>query len=58
MFEDQFENLLFEAQKSDFAIMNGLTYFGQENTSANANRMYARIFDIDDVKEDHIYMLF
>src|SRR5699024_3973152 len=55
MFEDQFEDLLFEAQKSDFAIMNCLTYFRRENTSANANKMYAMIFDIDDVKENNLH---
>jgi len=57
MFEDQFEDLLFEAQQSDFAIMNGLTYFGKANTSANANKMYAMIFDIDDVSERNLKAL-
>lgn len=57
MFEDEFEDLLFEAQKSDFAILNGLSYFGRENISANANKMYAMIFDIDDVKENNLHAL-
>src|SRR5699024_5973283 len=43
MFDDKFEDFLFEAQKSHFSIMNGLTYFGRENTNANANKMYAMI---------------
>lgn len=54
MFKDQFEDLLFDAQKSDFAITNGLAYFGKANTSVNANKMYAMVFDVDDVKLDNL----
>src|SRR5699024_10520603 len=57
MFEDQFEDLLFEAQQSDFSILNGLSYFGKTNSSANANKMYAMIFDIDDVSERNLEAL-
>ena len=50
-FEDTFEKTLEELQESDFAIMNGITYFGRKNLMQNASKMYAIIFDLDDVTD-------
>lgn len=47
MFEDTFEETLEELQKADFAILNGLTYFGRRNSQERASKMYALIFDLD-----------
>ena len=47
LLEDTFEETLREAQEADFAILNGLTYFGRKNLSAAAHKMYAMIFDLD-----------
>ena len=51
MFDDTFEETLKELQKADFAILNGVTYFGRRNLQASANRMYALIFDLDGVSD-------
>lgn len=51
MFEDTFEENLKELQEADFAIMNGLTYFGRKNKMEQAGKMYAMIFDLDEVTE-------
>lgn len=47
MFEDDFEDLLNEFQTYDWAILNGLTYWGKANTAANQHAMHAMIFDLD-----------
>ena len=51
MFDDTFEKTLEELQKADFAILNGVTYFGRKNLQASANKMYALIFDLDGVTD-------
>lgn len=47
MFEDEFEKNLIEASAYDFAIMNGVSYFGRKATIANASKMYAITIDLD-----------
>ena len=51
MFDDTFEETLEELQRADFAILNGLTYFGRRNVQEHASKMYAMIFDIDGVTD-------
>ena len=51
MFDDTFEDVLRELQEADFAILNGVTYFGRKNLQASANKMYALIFDLDGVTD-------
>lgn len=51
MFEDTFEETLREFQEADWAVMNGLTYWGKANTAANQSKMYAMIFDLDGVTD-------
>lgn len=52
MFEDDFEANLKELQKADFAILNGISYFGRKNVQEHASKMYAMIFDLDGVTDD------
>lgn len=47
LFEDTFEETLAEMQGADWAITNGLTYFGKANTADNQSKMCAMIFDLD-----------
>ena len=47
LFEDEFERYLSESYEYDFAITNGLTYFGRKMTLANASKMYALFVDFD-----------
>lgn len=47
LFEDTFSETLSEFQEADWAIANGLTYWGRENTAARQSKMYAMIFDLD-----------
>lgn len=52
LFEDTFEDVLTELQAADdFAILNGLTYFGRKNVQSHASKMFAMIFDLDGVTE-------
>lgn len=51
MFDDTFEETLEELQKADFAILNGITYFGRKNLQEHASKMYAMIFDVDGVTD-------
>lgn len=53
-FEETFEETLKELQEADFAIINGLSYFGRKNLQASANRMHALIFDLDDVNDEKV----
>lgn len=55
LLEDTFEQTLKEAQGYDFAIVNGLTYFGRKNVSAASHKMYAMIFDLDGVTDDSVF---
>lgn len=58
MFEDEFDKILETLQNADFAILNGLTYFGRKNEQAHANKMYALIFDLDGVTEKKLSNFF
>ena len=49
MFEDDFPKLLKELQESDFALLNGVTYWGRKNTQQQASKLFALIFDYDGV---------
>lgn len=51
MFEDTFEEVLHELQQADFAILNGISYFGKKNIQENASKMYALIIDLDGVDD-------
>ena len=53
--DDTFEETLKEMQEADFAILNGLTYFGDRNEQAHASKMYAMIFDLDGVTDKTFY---
>lgn len=54
MFDDTFEDTLRELQQADFAILNGVTYFGRRNVQEHASKMYAMIFDIDGVTDKEL----
>lgn len=47
LFEDTFEETINEFQKADWAITNGLTYWGRANTAEAQSKMCAMIFDLD-----------
>ena len=47
LFEDTFEQTLAEFQEADWAITNGLTYWGRANTADAQSKMCAMIFDLD-----------
>lgn len=51
-FEDTFEETLQELQQSDFAIINGISYFGRRNTQEHASKMFCMIFDLDGVTDN------
>lgn len=51
MFEDTFEDTLKELQRADFGLLNGITYFGRKRDQNHASKMYAMIFDLDDVTD-------
>ena len=52
MFDDTFEDTLRELQDADFAIINGISYFGRKNLQASANKMFCMIFDLDGVTDE------
>lgn len=58
LFEDTFEDTLNELQEADFAILNGITYFGRKNLMENASKMYAMIFDLDGVTDKTLNSFF
>lgn len=49
--EANFAETLREMQEADFAILNGLSYFGRVNRLASASKCYALIFDLDGVTD-------
>lgn len=49
MFEDTFADTLAEFQQADWAILNGLTYWGRANKADAQSKMCAMIFDLDGV---------
>jgi hypothetical protein len=51
LFDDTFEATLKELQEADFAILNGITYFGRKNVQEHASKMYCMIFDLDGVTD-------
>ena len=51
LFEDTFEDTLKEMQEADFALLNGISYFGKRRDQNHASKMYAMIFDLDDVDD-------
>lgn len=52
LFDDTFADTLQELQKADFAILNGLSYFGRKSTQDHASKMFAMIFDLDGVTDE------
>lgn len=58
MFDDTFEATLRELQQADFAILNGITYFGRKNLQENASKMYALIIDLDGVTPETLNNFF
>lgn len=54
MFEDTFEETLAELQEGDFAILNGITYFGRKNVQDMADKMYALVFDLDYLEDKNL----
>lgn len=58
LLEDTFEETLAEFQRADWAILNGLTYWGRENTAARQGKMCAMIFDLDGVDDARLNAFF
>lgn len=58
MFEDTFEDTLKELQKADFAIMNGITYYGRKTDMNKSSKLYCLIIDLDDVNDDNLNNFF
>ena len=58
LFADDFEQMLHEAQEADFAIINGLSYWGRKNTQQHASKMFAMIFDVDGVDDESLNNFF
>lgn len=58
MFEDTFLDTLQELQQADFAIINGITYFGRRNLQEHASKMYCMIFDLDGVTDKTLNAFF
>ena len=58
MLDDTFEETLKELQECDFAIMNGITYFGRKNTQEHASKMYALIIDLDGITDKSLNNFF
>ena len=54
LFEDEFQEVLESSYAFDFAITNGLTYFGRKMTIEKASKLFALWIDIDGVTEDSL----
>lgn len=52
LFEDTFEEILKELQNADFALLNGISYFGRRRDQEHASKMYSMIFDLDGVTDE------
>lgn len=52
LLEDAFEETLREYQTADWAITNGLTYWGRANTAEAQSKMCAMVFDLDGQDEE------
>ena len=49
MFEDTFEQQLYKFQQADWAILNGLTYWGKRNLGNSQSQICAFIIDLDGI---------
>ena len=49
LFEDTFFDVLAEFQAMEWAFLSGCSYFGRVNSAERQNKLFALIFDIDDV---------
>ena len=49
LLEDTFAEQLREFQQADWAILNGLTYFGSANTANSQSHLCALMFDLDGI---------
>ena len=58
LFQDTFEESLAIAQDADFAITNGITYFGRKNVQSHASKMFAMIFDLDGLTPFNLHNFF
>lgn len=54
LFEDTFEDTLAEFQQADWAITNGLTYWGKANTADAQSKMCAMVFDLDGQNDEKL----
>lgn len=53
-FEDTFEEQLGRFQQADWAILNGLTYWGRVNDGQHQNKLCAFVFDYDIDKQKQV----
>lgn len=58
LFEDTFEEVLEELQQADFAILNGISYYGRKNVQEAASKMYALILDVDGITDKGLMNFF
>lgn len=58
MFEDSFPELLQELQEADFALLNGITYWGRKNTQQRASKLFAFIIDFDGITDETLKNFF
>ena len=49
MLDDTFEEQLQDFQQADWAVLNGLTYWGKSNTANNQAYLHALMFDLDGI---------
>lgn len=54
LFEDTFEETLEKYQQYDWAITNGITYWGRSNKADTQGALYGLIFDLDGVTPDKL----
>jgi hypothetical protein len=55
LFKDTFYETLCEFQQAEWAITNGLTYYGKANTANAQCKIYALIFDLDGTDPDRLW---
>lgn len=54
LLEDTFNETIAEFQRADWAIVNGLTYWGKANSANRQSKMCAMMFDLDGVDDGHL----
>lgn len=54
LLEDTFNETIAEFQRADWAIVNGLTYWGKANSAERQSKMCAMMFDLDGVDDGHL----